>query len=62
MRVLGLYSKSNLLEDVLKMYKSAVNTYHPKNTTIKNNESMTGPDTNQVDYYSTLQQKDKSDN
>jgi hypothetical protein len=54
LKVLGLYSKSNLLEDVLKMYKTAVYTYQPNPPSKVVNQSIKPIETRNVNYYSTV--------
>lgn len=53
LRVLGLYSKNNLLEDVLQMYKNVVNVPDGPDQQSPTKEKTL----NEVDYYSGIQDK-----
>lgn len=54
LKVLGLYSKSNLLEDVLKMYKTAVYSYQPNHPSKAINHYIKPVGALNVNYYSTV--------
>ena len=54
-KALGLYSKENLLEEVLKMYKTAVDTYKPKNSVKFVNTTIKPFDDHHLEHYATMQ-------
>ncbi|CAI2384412.1 unnamed protein product [Moneuplotes crassus] len=58
MKLLGLYTKKSMLEDVLKMYKAASSDY--RNDTSKDESlCMNSQDKDNETHYSTFQQSDK---
>ena len=53
LKILGLYSKSNLLDEVLKMYKTSVE-YTQSPPLISKEPALTASKQEQIDYYASL--------